>query len=125
MFNLVLEENTIAEFTGMIVDIFEDYLEESNISLVNEERGEAIADGEENVAIIFGSDYDYISCPAENAGYNFLNGEFTTQESEDAIMEGFYNLLANSVSKAITISETDDKNMRESIQKVFSTWGMI
>lgn len=50
---MIKEENQ-SEFLGQIIDIFEDFLEDHNIDIPNEERDE----GDDNPAIIYGSDYD-------------------------------------------------------------------
>ena len=49
----------VPEFTGQIIDIVEDFLEERGITLNNPEIEEAIADGQdpEGLAIIYGTDY--------------------------------------------------------------------
>lgn len=49
-----------AEFFGQIIDIFEDFLAEKKIEIENEEREDYGAEDDEELAIIFGSDYDYI-----------------------------------------------------------------
>ena len=48
------------EFIGQIIDIFEDFLEAKEITIDNPEKEEAVADGEDpdNIAILYGSDYD-------------------------------------------------------------------
>ena len=43
------------EFIGQIIDLFEDFLDEKNVKISNPE---AVEDGEENAAIIYGNDYD-------------------------------------------------------------------
>lgn len=45
-----------SEFIGQIVDVFEDFLEEKGIIIANDEK-----DGDEDDAIIYGSDYDEIA----------------------------------------------------------------
>lgn len=47
------------EFFGQIIDIFEDFLAEKEIEIENEEREDYGVEDDE-LAIIFGSDYDYI-----------------------------------------------------------------
>ena len=58
-----------AEMKGQIIDIFEDYLEEKGIRLMNDEH-----EGDENEAIIYGSHYseiaDVIERAAETDGWN-------------------------------------------------------
>ena len=59
--------NNKEEFIGQIIDLFEDFLDEKNVKISNPE---AVEDGEENAAIIYGSDYDtlhdQIQCVLEN-----------------------------------------------------------
>ena len=54
-----------AEFKGQIVDLFEDWLDENDYQFKNEERDEAIEDGdyedESEAAHIWGDDYDKIA----------------------------------------------------------------
>lgn len=47
--------NNKEEFIGQIIDLFEDFLDEKNVKISN---SEAVEDGEENAAIIYGSNYD-------------------------------------------------------------------
>ena len=47
-----INKNNKEEFIGQIIDLFEDFLDEK-IS-----NPEAVEDGEENAAIIYGGDYD-------------------------------------------------------------------
>lgn len=49
-----------AEFFGQIIDIFEDFLAEKEIEIENEQREDYGAEEDDELAIIFGSDYDYI-----------------------------------------------------------------
>ena len=44
------------ELLGCIIDIFEDFLEEHNITIENDER-----EDDECAAIIYGTDYDWLS----------------------------------------------------------------
>lgn len=50
-------KNDKAEFLGQIIDIFEDFLEEHGVMFPNEER----AQDPDNAAIIYGTDYGYLS----------------------------------------------------------------
>ena len=49
--------NDKAEFLGQIIDIFEDFLEERGVMFPNEERDQ----DPDNAAIIYGSDYGWLS----------------------------------------------------------------
>lgn len=50
-----INKNDKEEFIGQIIDLFEDFLDEKNVKISNPE---AVENGEENAAIIYGSDYD-------------------------------------------------------------------
>lgn len=65
--NILFKENTkvnpndIPELTGQFIDIFEDFLEEKQITIPNPERNEYKSnDPLDTAAIIYGSDYDYL-----------------------------------------------------------------
>ncbi len=53
-----------AEFIGLLIDIFEDFLEEKGVAIENPERDE---DGDPQAAIIYGSDYGNLSEDIEDA----------------------------------------------------------
>lgn len=50
--NCIQSESDLHEFIGQVIDIFEDFLEERDISIANDERYE-----DADAAIIYGSDY--------------------------------------------------------------------
>ena len=52
-------ESDILEFLGQIIDQFEDFLTERGVSLPNQDKVEAVLDGEdpEEIALIYGDDY--------------------------------------------------------------------
>ena len=52
-----IDQNDKAEFLGQIIDIFEDFLEERGVMFPNEERDQ----DPDNAAIIYGTDYGYLS----------------------------------------------------------------
>ena len=54
------------EFVGQIIDIFEDFLEEKGVKLPVEEDEMYDADGDENRAIIYGSNYDELQASIED-----------------------------------------------------------
>lgn len=65
--NYPVTENQTAEFVGQIIDIFEDFLTEKNITLENpekEENQDVQPDGEQ--AIIYGSDYGQLQTNLES-----------------------------------------------------------
>lgn len=50
----MLKQTDLPEFTGQIIDVFEDFLEARGVELDNNERDE----NDDFAAIIYGSDYD-------------------------------------------------------------------
>lgn len=64
-FPLCTEE--IAQFTGEIIEIFEDFLERKQIVIANDEKDDAIADGEDPACIgnIYGTDYGELQSDIE------------------------------------------------------------
>jgi len=52
---LYLNDRTLAEFKGQIVDIFEDFCDEMGITVENEDRDR---EDEDNLAVFYGDDYD-------------------------------------------------------------------
>lgn len=48
------------EIAIRILQEFEGFLEENNVSIPNEEREEAIKEGNEDTAILYGSDYYFL-----------------------------------------------------------------
>ena len=63
----------LPEFIGQILDIFEDYLEEKGISVSNQDRDEAIADGEdpEGLCILYGTEYGNLQSSIEDLLINW------------------------------------------------------
>ena len=53
----IISTEDTPELIGQIIDIFEDFLEEKGITIENDEREDS---GEENDAIIYGTDYGTI-----------------------------------------------------------------
>ena len=51
------------ELLGQIIDVFEDFLEEKGIDILNPEKEE---DDSDNLAILYGSDYDVLSDQIES-----------------------------------------------------------
>ena len=51
------------ELLGQLIDVFEDFLEEKRIDILNPEKEE---DDSDNLAILYGSDYDVLSDQIES-----------------------------------------------------------
>ena len=63
--------NDLMELKGAVADVFEEFLKRNGISIPNEERDKAEADGAEGCAIIYGDDYHNITIPIEALGVTF------------------------------------------------------
>lgn len=133
-FEYKLDQNSLAEFKGQIVDVFEDYLCEHNIVLVNTDRTNAIADGEvdeEDAAVIYGDQYDIIGDIIEEIVNDYdlldtktvmLDGQFENI-SED-LMVAFGELLA--IGEAdISINDVDTDNLTDTIKTIFVRWDLV
>jgi hypothetical protein len=78
-----ISKDDLPEFTGQIIDIFEDFLNDRNIVLDNPEKEEAIKDGSEpdELANIFGSDYGELQTAIESTMINWRLAEAYERES--------------------------------------------
>jgi len=57
----IKEHEDMVEIVGSIIDVFEDFLESKGIMILNKERKEYRDDEDvSDLAIIFGSDYDFL-----------------------------------------------------------------
>lgn len=74
-----VKREDVPEFIGQLIDIFEDFLEERNITLNNPDIDDAIADGQdpEGLAIIYGTDYGDLQCELEKTlvGWEIIEPE--------------------------------------------------
>lgn len=75
--NYPIKKDDLAEFVGQMIDAFEDLLAEKGITLDNPEIQEAIDDGADpdELAIIYGSDYDYLQNRIEETVFNWKLAE--------------------------------------------------
>ncbi len=69
--------NELPELVGQIIDIFEDFLAEKGIEIDNEEKQEAVEDGEdpESICIIYGTDYGELQSYIEETLVNWKLAE--------------------------------------------------
>ena len=65
--NPFIPAEAVPEFTGQIIDIFEDFLELKGITIPNPERDE----DPDNTAIIYGSDYGMLQDKIEDTLRNW------------------------------------------------------
>jgi hypothetical protein len=123
--------NDLAEFKGQIIDIFEDYLDEKNVKLINPERDAEIAENntEEDLAIIYGDHYDIIGDEIEYAVnthnlYQTPMSDKTALDVADNIMTAFNNVLR--IGKAsFMVSEDDPEKLRNKIIETFIRWHVL
>lgn len=79
-------DGSLAEFTGQLIDIFEDFLEERGIAIDNPEKEEALSGLDpENTAIIYGSDYGELQSEIESQleNWRMLEREDSGEDPKD------------------------------------------
>ena len=74
-----MDHETRLEMLCEIIEEFEDFLEEKGITIENEDKQQAIADGEdpESISTIYGGDYGRLECAIEDIliAYDLLEEE--------------------------------------------------
>ena len=132
----VFDTNDLAEFKGQIVDIFEDYFAEHNVVLNNEDKQTAIDDGEDpdNLAIIYGEDYDVIGDEIEYAinlkmSHGYVIDKSLMESISTATIDAAITLLANIDDETkraeIILTMTNDKPaLKNKIRDTFVNWNL-
>ena len=128
-----LTVNTLAEFKGCIVDVFEDYFNDKGVEIENENKDDYIDDEDDeyadSVAIIFGDDYDAIG--DEIAFFVEENNLFENKTTKTAIEELSETILAavndilSSRGNIDKIPDDDAYDITEKITDTFEKWGLI
>lgn len=123
------DANEMAEFSGQIIDIFEDFLTKRKITLKNEERDLYLKtedDDPKNVAIIYGTVYEELETCINNSIAGTKTAIKNRQEMENVmskILKQFENIMADGNTEACRLISTTDKNMLlEKIQETFIYW---
>lgn len=114
----------LPELKGQVVDIFEDFFAENDINIPNEDRDQAIADGEDpdGLAIIYGEDYDVIGDEVELA----IGAETKTlSENEmndlaDTLIEAAKRLDITDAERNKVQSNRDE--LIKQIKELFAEW---
>ena len=129
---MTLNQDSLPEFIGQIVDIFEDFCAENEITWPNEDRDEYIKDGgceEDEAAVIFGEDYDYIADPVQSGvetyGLTESNRLDTEKETDFivSIIDEFYNLLADrNVESMKSDKLRDEIGLALKIDRILQHW---
>ena len=123
---LEINKDARAELVGQVVDIFEDYLSENEISLENEDREEAIENDEfdepEDAAIIYGYAYDMIA----DEVYLIINSneeeeKVDIEKAIDVIMNGFKDVLTSG-GYTSDILEEDIRMLKDKVKETLIMW---
>lgn len=113
----VLTMESMPEFIGQIVDIFEDYCTEKEIILENSDRNQAIKDGEdpENLAIIYGDSYDVIG----DAIRRTLSEH--TADPAGFVMRAFLEVLMDGGYKE-ELPAADVEDLKKNVRETYAFW---
>ena len=102
-----IRNEEVPEFIGQIIDIFEDFLEEKNIVIENSEKS-----GEDNEAIIYGSDYGNLreSLTSMMEAWNIIDKEDTVNQEDTNTY--FDELYEKAVASPFSIYKEYGKKIR-------------
>lgn len=118
----VFDENSNdrAEFKGQIVDIFEDFLDENGYDFKNKDRDAAIEEDENELAHIYGEDYDRIADTVESVLRNHKNRIILTP-SVKRIITAFTELCSEN---NINLNDDELKFLNIKIRQTFKNWNI-
>lgn len=121
-----LNEDTLAEFNGQLIDTLEDYLESKGVTndmLQNDER-----DDDENAAIIYGWHYSMVSDNIEHElrvhdliGRDVCNNPQIIADTVNHIFEG-YQELTDMIEPAFKLNNDDERRLKQEIRQTFVNW---
>ena len=130
------KNNQLAELKGQIVDIFEDYLDKHNVEMTNPEPGLDPDINPNDIAKIYGTDYDLIGDEIEffftDRNGESKNGEFkipddiTENDFEnliDNLVYAFEKILKNHTNGYIPDDDEYD-TIRHNIATTLYNWGI-
>lgn len=122
-----LNEDTLAEFKGQLIDTLEDYLEEHGVTpsmLPNTDRD----DDDECVAIIYGWHYDMVGDNIEHElrihdliGRNVCNNPQIIADTVNHIFES-YQELAEMIEPAFVFDDDGERRLKNTIRQIFVNW---
>lgn len=122
-----LNEDTLAEFKGQLIDALEDYLEEQGVTpsmLPNEDRD----DDDECVAIIYGEHYDMVGNNIEHElhvhnliGRNVCNNLLVIADTINHIFEAYQEIL-DMIEPAFKLDNDSEYRLKNEIQQIFVNW---
>ena len=126
---MFLRESEMAEFIGQVVDIFEDYLTEKNIDLYCEDREEALQEGDDGVAIIYGSLYDIVTDAIWYFKEENSSNEPLTELDRQILLNSFVHTVLDSYREILEQGRyeerlpNDDWNfLQEKVKETISNW---
>ena len=124
-----LNEDTLAEFQGQLVDTLEDFLEEKGVTpsmLPNKEREQ-----DEEAAIIYGWHYDMVADNIEHElrVHDLVKGKnpCTSQVATDTVNHIFevYQEILNMIEPAFKLNDDDKRRLKQKIRQAFVNWGIF
>ena len=129
-----LNQDSLPEFIGQIVDIFEDFCDDNNISIENSERDDYLEDDPDNpCAIIFGDDYDAIGNEISYAVNNLdlMNkniSETDLNQTIQSVIDEFTRIITrddyieNNNNNAAAMTSENIAMLSEKITDTFERW---
>ena len=122
-----LNEDTLAEFKGQLIDTLEDYLEEHGVTtsmLPNDERD----DDDECAAIIYGWHYGMVGDNIEHElrvhdliGRNVCSNPQIIANVVNHIFEA-YQELTDMIEPAFKLSDDGERRLKQEIRQTFVNW---
>lgn len=122
-----LNEDTLAEFKGQLIDTLEDYLEEHGVTpsmLPNEDRD----DDDECAAIIFGWQYDMVGDNIKHelrihdlVNQSPVSNPHTIADTVNHIFEA-YQELADMIEPAFVFDDDGERRLKNAIRQIFVNW---
>jgi len=122
-----LNEDTLAEFKGQLIDTLEDYLTEEGIApsmLPNDERD----DDDECAAIIYGWHYGMVGDNIEHElrvhdliGRNVCSNPQIIANVVNHIFEA-YQELTDMIEPAFKLSDDGERRLKQEIRQTFVNW---
>ena len=129
----VLTKDTLAEFKGEIIDIFEDFCDDNDINIINHERDMYNKDAGylpgENDVKIFGVDYDLIGdeityfVEAEFGLYDHKLHENDMDRISKILLLRFTKILNERGNKKIDAD--NEAIIKSKIKDTFNNWGLL
>lgn len=119
--------NGFAEFKGQIIDVFENYFEEHKIVLNNKDKEAAIKDGcnKEELAIIYGEDYDFI-LNALNWYVDDNNQDYVlTGEDAVSVINGLIEYAQNLILPQRSIYGAEYAILASKIKDILHHWDLL